>query len=565
MQDAYGNNRRAASERAGRVAEVFDAQAATPTIFSDACQSSSVRLTMTDVKADVRELASRFATLIELQADAPETPLAMFGKYLRQGDIAVIAGPPKVGKTTFVAKLIEAIANGLGSFIGADTATCPVVFVCEERTAQIIEKLTLLNDVHCLPRERGIPKPGWSLLIAAAVHKCQQEGAGLLVIDTLRWWSDLTGEQSNKDGPVMEAMRELALASAAGITVLLIVHWRKGGGEDGEGVAGSNALVGAADVLLEYSKPRNAAAPSIRQINAISRWADGPPAITLIERVSDGFRVVGTADDTSEAASVGWHERLIEALPADGEPISISDLEVLTGEDRRKWNAPLRDLIRDAVIERSGVGRKGSPFMYARSTVQISLGANKMLSGNALPVSEEHSLNEGCSDSLLPLKRVGESEQLNNAVQKCSPSAGTETAAGEVEKIAELKAGRSVVVSAKGDAATVAWARERGLLVRVDRRGDWGNPYKIPADGDRDQVCDLFEHLYLPGQSGLLDRIGELKGRALMCHCSPLRCHADVLADFANGIKDRHVTSVECHKRRSDQDRTVLVSGEAAE
>jgi len=58
--------------------------------------------------------------------------------------------------------------------------------------------------------------------------------------------------------------------------------------------------------------------------------------------------------------------------------------------------------------------------------------------------------------------------------------------------------------------------------VYIGRGSPWGNPYVLGKDGDRDQVCDLFEQNVLP----TLD-LGALRGKDLVCFCAPKRCHGD--------------------------------------
>ena len=66
--------------------------------------------------------------------------------------------------------------------------------------------------------------------------------------------------------------------------------------------------------------------------------------------------------------------------------------------------------------------------------------------------------------------------------------------------------------------------------VYCGRGSKWGNPFVI-EDGymRRDMVCDLFERYILPS----LD-VSELRGKDLVCFCTPLRCHCDALLKKAN-------------------------------
>jgi hypothetical protein len=98
----------------------------------------------------------------------------------------------------------------------------------------------------------------------------------------------------------------------------------------------------------------------------------------------------------------------------------------------------------------------------------------------------------------------------------------------------DLEAGTTVVINMKRHPNVVRWAREQGLLQRIDRRTVWGNPFKLGQDGDRREVIDSYAQ-YLAGTASLIDRLGELRGKALACWCAPEPCHGDVLLDAIYG------------------------------
>ena len=108
----------------------------------------------------------------------------------------------------------------------------------------------------------------------------------------------------------------------------------------------------------------------------------------------------------------------------------------------------------------------------------------------------------------------------------------------EEQRRTECEAGRPVVANmrspAKGwDAALIAWAKLTGRLVRIDRKSDWGNPFEIPRDGNRAEVCALHA-AELKATPELLERLPELRGKVLGCWCHPEQCHGDTLAALAN-------------------------------
>ena len=107
-------------------------------------------------------------------------------------------------------------------------------------------------------------------------------------------------------------------------------------------------------------------------------------------------------------------------------------------------------------------------------------------------------------------------------------------------RIDMLSQGKAVVVNTrKGrDVEIIAWAIERGMLVSVDRKTCWGNPFKVngTSKAEQERVVSLYRE-WIQTQPDLLRRIGELRGRALGCWCHPKPCHGDVLAKLANATE----------------------------
>jgi hypothetical protein len=69
--------------------------------------------------------------------------------------------------------------------------------------------------------------------------------------------------------------------------------------------------------------------------------------------------------------------------------------------------------------------------------------------------------------------------------------------------------------------------------VYVGRGSKWGNPFVIGKDGSREEVIEKYR-AYLLSSEKLMSELKELKGKDLVCWCSPDKCHADVLMELAN-------------------------------
>lgn len=105
----------------------------------------------------------------------------------------------------------------------------------------------------------------------------------------------------------------------------------------------------------------------------------------------------------------------------------------------------------------------------------------------------------------------------------------TRCTADELGRRALLEQGFAAAENMRSHGGLIAWAKERGLFVRVDRATPWGNPFVLDRDGHRATVIASYRDHYLPSRPDLLARLGELRGRALGCWCAPRACHADVL------------------------------------
>jgi len=70
----------------------------------------------------------------------------------------------------------------------------------------------------------------------------------------------------------------------------------------------------------------------------------------------------------------------------------------------------------------------------------------------------------------------------------------------------------------------------------VDRTSFWGNPFHVGVDGTRSEVIAKYRAMVL-SRPDMLARLPELRGKVLGCWCKPRQCHADVLAELANGLQ----------------------------
>jgi hypothetical protein len=159
----------------------------------------------------------------------------------------------------------------------------------------------------------------------------------------------------------------------------------------------------------------------------------------------------------------------------------------------------------------------------------------------SLPTSEADQVLDWCEKILSETNRLPTIKATRDYVKQIKMWLAQGWTQSQLERRTLVESGKAVVANQRNDAsgkpidnALIAWADQAGMMAKIDRNTDWGNPFETPADGSRDEVCDNFEDHYLPYKPSLMKKVQSLKGKVLVCWCSPLRCHGDHLAKLAN-------------------------------
>ncbi len=70
--------------------------------------------------------------------------------------------------------------------------------------------------------------------------------------------------------------------------------------------------------------------------------------------------------------------------------------------------------------------------------------------------------------------------------------------------------------------------------IYIGRPSKWGNPFVLGKDGSRDVVLYKYKD-WLETQPDIIKMAKEeLRGKDLVCFCSPKSCHGDILLQIAN-------------------------------
>lgn len=318
----------------------------------------------------------RFRTAAELAREQPIAPVWCVYGFLALGVVTELCGKLKAsGKTTLAAWAVRALLDGL-PFLGHPTRKTAVVWLTEERATTFLETLKRAHletreDLHVLHWHdvKGIP---FHVVMRAAVERCKQVCAHVLIIDTISQFAGLRGEAENNSGDALEAVAPLQSAAAQGLAVLVARHERKGGGDVGESGRGSSAFSGAVDVVIAIRRGEGQSKPTVRTLHTLSRFSETPESL-VIELTEAGYVALGTA------GSVAVHEAeraLLDRLPC-GETAALALDAALEGVtprvSRTIAQAAIKNLMGSKQVERIGKGKKHDGYRYFRP-VEVSAG-----------------------------------------------------------------------------------------------------------------------------------------------------------------------------------------------
>lgn len=127
--------------------------------------------------------------------------------------------------------------------------------------------------------------------------------------------------------------------------------------------------------------------------------------------------------------------------------------------------------------------------------------------------------------------------RVANELKEVAASLNHEWAESEIKRRQDVEAGWTRIANMRSDLALIEWAKANNLFVRIDRTTEWGNPFLLPADGERLEIVENYQW-YLEKKPSLLGKLETLKGKVLGCWCYPEMCHGEVLEEYADDTAD---------------------------
>jgi predicted ATP-dependent serine protease len=294
-----------------------------------------------------------------LTEEIGEVPWVIDG-YLVEGGLTLLAGAPKLGKSTFTYEAVIAIAAGR-AFLGRKVLQGNVLILGLEEHRRDIAARLRANGADDLAGRIKIdcgPLPYTPGLLAQMARFIQSEDIRLVLIDTIPALWGLKDENDASEVlrngcPLLAAIRSTKAAW------LGLAHTRKSGGENGEAIRGSSALLGLVDIAITMK--RTAGHNQQRVLESVSRYSETPREL-FIELTDEGYRSMGGADDISIE---GKAERLLKVL--DDAPKTASELITLSGLTKQDLSRAVAYL--GSKVQHTGAGHRGDPYQYVRNSI----------------------------------------------------------------------------------------------------------------------------------------------------------------------------------------------------
>ena len=274
--------------------------------------------------------------------------------YITRGSLILLAGSPKVGKSTFAYHLAVSIAKGI-EFLNVTTVkTSVLILALEERKKDVIRRVRLLGaNKDDIQINFGLFSIDHLDLVKEFVVS---HNIGLVLVDTLGkiWNVDDENDAAKTEKAILPFLQ---LARETNAAVVLIHHLRKSPGSDGMDIRGSTALFASVDnaiILKRYGEGNE------RLIDTIGRWDCFSEVISLN---GSGYEKLGSK---SEIIQSSQKRKILDCL--NDVPLSAKEVSELTGFSIAVSTTVLKRLNDDGEVERTGRGVSRHPFLYTKTS-----------------------------------------------------------------------------------------------------------------------------------------------------------------------------------------------------
>lgn len=310
----------------------------------------SVRQDSIDVRKDFRP---RLVGDLLAEPDEHEDADWILKGYAARGNLTLLSGHPKAGKTTFAAHLAVAVARG-GVLLNRSASLSRVLWLDLEQHLRHTKAMFRKLGAQDLPIFLH-SAPIWEFSLDEVSAFVNEQEIGLVVVDSLsRLWK--LADENDAVQVVRETRGLMSLARESDAAVLLIHHLRKSGGTQGLDTRGSGALSAAVDISVQF---RLEGEGSTRLLESQSRYEETPGKLyTDLE----GEKYVVQANE-QEVRYRQQRPRILAVLLDWLTPDEVAEATALPVGTVRPV---LVRMVEEQLVDRRNKGVKGDPHQYRR-------------------------------------------------------------------------------------------------------------------------------------------------------------------------------------------------------
>lgn len=290
--------------------------------------------------------------------------------YLRPDMLTLLAGDPKVGKTTLIEGLTRAMARG-EDFLGRATSPTTCVVLSEDAAWEYDDREEYLGPAPertLLTGRRADSPEEWDALIEEARDAAAENGHSVLVVDSLSKLIRMGQRELENDAALVDRYLDPLWIAARqhGLAVIATHHLSRRGR-----ARGSTAFEAVPDAIVTLHRRERATAFDMR---ARSRTPKTPKHLRGdLLMVGTPWQYVARGDGQGGSSAAVWdvlppsyeEGATVEELAAWSGATTRTVKNCLLGYSAKDGGRP--GWVETGEVERMGAGMAGDPYRYARA------------------------------------------------------------------------------------------------------------------------------------------------------------------------------------------------------
>lgn len=341
----------------GDISDFFEA-GGTVAELREIAGATSVWNPVRDVPAPNMKKRLLFTSLKDMLEEPDEEHAFIWEETLPTAGFSICSAKPKVGKSTFSRNLAAAIATG-SDFLGRRTVKGRVLCLFLEEKRQEIKR-------HF--RRMGVTSSDIFIHVGPAPSSLgelqdviQEYRARFVIIDPL--CRLLRVSDLNEYAAVAKAVEPFVdIARRTGAHLMALHHESKTDRSGGDALLGSSALYGSVDCNLRLRQQGQT-----RTLESIQRYGVDIEGMTLALNRETG--IVTTDGELRDVFTSRLRNQILTVLETE-EPLTGDEIkERISSFNNGAIAKALKDGVVSGVLSTTGSGKKKSPYLYSRTTV----------------------------------------------------------------------------------------------------------------------------------------------------------------------------------------------------